>query len=243
MKKMIYPIQIFLFSFLILSLLSCEDLDVYDYPKETLTGSIVDKNTGNPIETEQPNGIRVRLEEISWSETPAPLYFWVKPDGTFQNTKVFTGTYIVTPVDGPYFPVEGVTVDIKGGKTNIDFEVEPFLNLEIVSIDQNGSNFDVNFRISRSSPSFKITDARVFISATRFASNGTYLSNKSGQILSPSISFASLDDEQVLAQTHTLSVVGLEGGNRTYYLRVGARTNDNVQKRYNYAAEQIITVP
>lgn len=244
MRKLIYQIQILLFSMLILNLTSCNKLDMYEEPKETLTGIIIDKNTGVGIETEQPNGIRIKLEETSWSETPAPLYFWVKPDGTFQNTKVFTGTYVVTPVDGAYFPIIGDTIEIRGGKTNIDFEVEPFLNVEILSINQNGGTLDINFKISRSTAAAKITDAKVFISPTKFASNGTFLNNKSGQILSPTLTFpAATTDETILAGTHTLQVVGLEGGGRTYFVRVGVRTNDAVQKRYNYAPAQMITVP
>ncbi|MFW5872757.1 MAG: DUF3823 domain-containing protein [bacterium] len=184
----------------------------------------------------------MKLEEISWDETPEPFYFWVKPDGTFQNTKIFGGTYIVTPVDGPFVPISGDTLEIKGN-TTVNFEVEPFLNLEILDIEQTGGNLDVHFRISRSFESFKITDAKIFISTTKFVGNSSFLNNKTGQILSPSVNLNSIPDEQILTETHKLSVVGLEGGNRQYYLRVGARTNDNVQRRYNYTEAVLISVP
>jgi hypothetical protein len=220
---------------------SCLEKDEYDVPDATLTGSVIDVNTGQPIQTEQSNGIRIKMEETSWSDTPVPTYFWVKQDGTFQNTKVFRGTYTVTPVDGPYFPIEGKSVEING-TTEVNFEVEPFLNMEITNLEQTGGNVAVSFKISRSKVSFKITDARVFVSNIQYVGNSTFLNNKSGQVLTPSVNLNSIPDETVLATTYTLNVVGLESG-RTYYLRVGARTNDNVQKRYNYSDIKIITVP
>lgn len=245
MKKNKYYLHALLFGIMVLNIISCDNLDLYTEPGETLVGTITDKNTGDLIETDQPNGIRIKLEEISWSETPEPLYFWVKPDGTFQNTKVFKGRYVVTPVDGPFFPITGDTVQIQG-KTEVNFKVEPFLKVKIDNTVQNGGNMDVYFKISRDTPAYKITDAKIFISTTKFVGNNSFLSNMSGQILSPSINFngsPAVPDETVLANTHKLSVIGLKGGNRTYYLRVGARTNDNIQKRYNYSEIIKIVVP
>lgn len=221
-------------------ILSCET-DEYDMPGETLTGSVIDVNTGEPIQTEQGSGIRVRLEETSWSDDPVPTYFWVRQDGTFQNTKVFKGTYTVTPVDGPYFPIEGKTVEING-TVELTFEVEPFLNVEITNLEQNGENAAVSFTISRSREAFKITDARVFVSNTQYVGNSTYLNNKAGQDLTPTVDLNNIPDEEILSITHTLNVVGMESG-RTYYLRVGARTNDNIQKRYNYSEIIPLTIP
>lgn len=238
MKRLIHISISCLFVF---AMNACLQTDEYAAPSETLLGSIIDKNTGQPIQTEQTNGIRIKMDETSWSDEPVPTYFWVNQSGSFQNTKIFHGTYTITPVDGPFFPVEGKSVEIKG-KTEMNFEVEPFLNVEITDIKQNGGNVDVSFKISRSTASFKITDARVFVSNIQYVGNSTFLNNKTGQVLTPSINLNSVPDETVLATTYTLNVVGLESG-RTYYLRVGARTNDDVQKRYNYTDIRKITVP
>ena len=238
MKKLIYISICCLFAF---GMNACLEIDEYAEPGETLIGSIIDKNTGQPIQTEQTNGIRIKLEETSWSDEPVPTYFWVNQNGKFQNTKIFKGTYTVTPVDGPFFPVEGKSVEINGS-AEVNFEVEPFLNVEITNLEQTGGNVAVSFKISRSRASFKITDARVFVSNIQYVGNSTFLNNKSGQVLTPSVNLNNTPDETVLATTYTLNVVGLESG-RTYYLRVGARTNDNVQKRYNYTDVKTITVP
>lgn len=140
--------KIAFYSLLSLSFLfaSCEifEIDNYEEPGETLRGEVVDVATGNPVLTDQGSeGIRVRLLELSWGENVQPNPdFYCKPDGTFQNTKIFAGEYNVR-IDGPFIPLvredergvpladETKTMQIKGVK-NVRFEVEPFLNVEFV---------------------------------------------------------------------------------------------------------------
>lgn len=50
MRNRIY-FQIFILSALFLGINACK-MDLYELPNETLTGVIIDKNTGNPIQTE-----------------------------------------------------------------------------------------------------------------------------------------------------------------------------------------------
>ena len=93
----------------ILSLSSCAffELDNYEAPSETLRGRVVDMD-GNPVLTEQASeGIRVRFWDLTWEaqgHETLPVDFNCKPDGTFQNTKMFPGDYRVT-VDGPFVPI------------------------------------------------------------------------------------------------------------------------------------------
>jgi hypothetical protein len=237
MKKVIIPITLILF---VACITSCsKSIDTYAAPSETLTGSIIDSITGQPIQTEQPDGIRLQMLETSWSDNPIPWYFWVKPDGTFNNTKVFAATYTITPVDGPFFPIEGTTVDVKG-TTNIEFKVMPFLNVAIVDkVQQSGTEVNLSYKISRARVAFKITDAKVFVSTTDYVSNGSndnILSSQNNNDLSGTT------DEAVLATTYNAKITGLKSG-RTYYIRVGARTDDNVSKRYNYSEVQAVTIP
>ena len=80
-------------------------LDNYDAPSETLRGEVVDVATGEPVLTDQGSeGIRVRLIETSWEGNVTPLDFYCRPDGTFQNTKLFEADYNVR-VDGPFLPI------------------------------------------------------------------------------------------------------------------------------------------
>src|SRR5690606_3927413 len=139
MKNITY---LLLFALITLSSCSMFELDNYDLPSETLQGEVVDRETGEPVLTDQGGeGIRVRLTELSWGDNVSPNPdFFCMPDGTFQNTKLFAGTYNVR-IDGPFIPLireddrgvpladETQTLDING-VSNVRFEVQPFLRLE-----------------------------------------------------------------------------------------------------------------
>lgn len=210
---------------------SCKKVDTYSAPSETVTGAVIDSVTGASIETEQPEGIRLQMLETSWSNNPIPWYFWVKPDGTFYNDKVFAGKYKITPMDGPYFPVEGKEVQVKGS-TKIEFTVVPFLNVTILNkLQVQDTMVSLTYQLSRARVAFKIKDARVFVSTTPYvgnASNDNMLSSQNN------IDLSGASDADILATTYSATVTGLKRG-RTYFIRVGARTDDNVSKRYNYS--------
>jgi|SRR5665647_864707 len=219
------------YSFCVLSacfLLSCEKLDNYSEPKETLTGNLIDEVTNKPLVTEQPNGFRIKLSEISWSDNPQPQYFWGKADGTFSNTKIFSGTYQVTPIEGAFFPVPTDSLGIKiNGVVNHDFKVTPYLSVSSTLSATNGKLI-VSYTISRSKVGDKIIDSRVFVSTNPNVGSNIFATN-----LSPFRDLREIDDEGILGTTFNETISDFDEGLKTYYVRVGART-DNQSKRYNF---------
>lgn len=205
---------------------SCSNVDNYDAPEEVLTGRVIDKITGEQLVTEQPNGFRIQLAEISWSDNPQLEYFWGKADGTFQNTRLFPGTYEVTPVEGPFFEVEPKTVEVKG-KVNVDFEVMPFLHVTALHIERSGETLKVSYKIERQQVGEKIIDARVFVST-----NPNVGTNIIDTDLSPLKDLSAISDEDILKMTFEETITGLNS-NKTYYVRIGARTESG-DKRYNF---------
>lgn len=214
--------------FVAVLMVSCEKLDNYDNPKEVLTGRVIDQVTGEALDSEQPNGFRIKLSEISWSDNPQPEYFWGKADGTFNNTKIFAGTYEISPVEGAFFDVEPQRVEIKG-EVNVEFKVIPYLTVTASAIKRvDAGTLDVTYTISRSKVGAKIIDARVFVSK-----NPNVGSNIIDNDLSPMRNFKEVADVEVLNMTFKETIKGLESGKK-YYVRVGART-DNASKRYNFS--------
>lgn len=204
---------------------SCADLDNYDEPGEALIGALIDQSTGEGFITEQPNGFRIQLAEISWSDNPQLEYFWGKADGSFQHTKLFPGTYEVTPVEGAFFPVEATTVKIYG-KKEVEFKVIPYLHVK-ADVKREGANLSVTYSISQTKASDKILDARVFVS-----DNPNVGSNMFNADLSPLVNLSEIEDKEILSSSFSETITGLIEG-KTYYVRVGART-DNANKRYNF---------
>ncbi len=229
MKKIIYLFYIAITSG---CLISCNEIDNYDAPAETLTGSVIDETTNRPIITEQPNGFRIKLSEISWSDNPQPEYFWGKADGTFNNTKIFYGTYEISPVEGAFFDIEPVRSEIKG-TTKIDFKVIPYLSVTASDISVSNGTLHVTYNLSRTKVGDKIIDARVFVSTNPHVGSNVLIND-----LSPLKDLSEIDDVEILGTTFKESIDGLEPG-KTYYVRVGARTN-NPSKRYNFT--EIVTI-
>lgn len=252
MKKIIY---LSLVTLLVL-LYSCE-YDNYPEPKEILTGSIIDKETNQTVQTETggSGGIRLTLLEYSWSDNPTPYYFYCKQDGTFSNTKIFAGNYNIVP-EGAFVPLiqysNGVkivdysqTVDIKGN-VDLKFEVEPFLRIEWMGdpIVNNDSTVTVNVKVSRGTTNadfFKnIKNVYLFVNSNKYASNNNFDGRYSTQK-----SFSGTNGNLILGQTYTITTSGKLPPNRTYYLRVGSRIDYVVagSLRYNYSEVKSVTVP
>ncbi|MDB5121798.1 MAG: hypothetical protein JWN56_3016 [Sphingobacteriales bacterium] len=236
---------------------SCKKLDNYDAPSETLTGRIIDSSTGQPIQLE-PNSTNIRIEDLSWGEkvgtTVIPQDLLVKSDGTFNNTKLFAGTYNVYPFNGPFVPHYSTDanspidarkkIEVKGGTTTVEFTVDPLLKVEwvgepVIEVDK---KVTVSFKFTRGTTNpFYIKDvarADLFISTTPILGN-----NYRDPNLSNSIVYAGVTGNTALGTTVSLTSKLPLGANRTYYVRVGVRTADNVGLRFNYNAPKAVVVP
>ncbi|OJU22328.1 MAG: hypothetical protein BGN92_04370 [Sphingobacteriales bacterium 41-5] len=160
---------------------SCSrEIDDYDAPSETLTGTVIDKTSGKAMNSEYgTTGNNIILEELSWSDNPTPYNFGGKIDGTFNNSKLFKGTYRIN-VEGPFVPllqrdskgditVDGrKTVDI-AGVTKVDFEVEPFFKVEWVGdlkVENDGRvSADVKYTRGTTNPAYQVNPNEMVVLA------------------------------------------------------------------------------
>lgn len=271
MKKIaIYTLLFALFSF---SSCSLFELDNYEAPSETLQGEVVDVATGEPVLTDQGSeGIRVRLTELSWGDnvTHNPDFF-CRPDGTFQNTKLFKGTYNVR-IDGPFIPLyreddrgvpiadETKIVDIEG-TTNVVFEVQPFLKVEWVG-EPTVSNGKIRakVRVTRavseddfrdkiepmggySSSFLNVTDIQLFVS---YSSTVGYRARD--ERWSSKIEYSGSEFNSSLGQTITIESNGTIPSGRKVFIRAASRINYDTPlgsgiRRWNYNEPLEVIVP
>lgn len=249
------------------------ELDNYAEPSEILKGEVVDVATGNPVLTDQGGeGIRVRLTELSWGDNVVHNPdFYCMPDGTFQNTKLFKGTYNVR-IDGPFVPLvreddRGVPladgtqdVDISG-VTQVLFEVQPFLNVEWVE-EPTISNGKVTakVRVTRgvSKEEFRqkiepmggysdnfsnITDIQLFVS---YSSSVGFRARD--ERWSSQIEYSGSGFESQLGQVVTITSNGTIPSGRTVFVRAAARINYDTPKgsgtrRWNYNSARELMIP
>jgi hypothetical protein len=236
---------------------SCNKIDNYPAPSDTITGSTVDEVTGNTVQTEiGGGGTRVKLLETSYSANPVPIYFQSRQDGTFNNTKVFAATYKVS-VEGPFVPIvqtdstgtvvsdSSQTIILKGTAT-LKFKVQPFLRVVWVGspVFNADSTVSVQVQISRgtNNPGYQqpITNVNLYVSNTQInVSNSNYDQRHSTFL---SISPAQSDSILNLHQAVTLKTTGGALPLEDVYFRVGARINVGLDE-YNYTTPVSIKYP
>ena len=242
MKRVIYIL--FLVA-LVSGFYSCQT-DDYKAPDAQISGRILDPN-GNLLETEQgSSSMRIRMDELSWAHGDStiaiiPTYLNVHQDGTYINTKLFSGQYRMTPIEGAFFPYDaaGEIMDIKGSVTK-DFTVIPYLNVSWVSEPSLTSDnkitcsiqFTRNAKDGVAMPD--LSNTRLFISTTQYVGNNNYDSQ-----MSPAI--VNLTNAQE-GTTITLTSSALKYTGDTYYVRVGVCCNDSY-KKYNYTDIKQVKVP
>lgn len=267
MKKVLYSILVCLAA---LSFNSCE-IDNYDEPGETIKGRVVDAATGELILTDQGSeGTRIRLRELSWTETKVPdnFDFSCMKEGIFQNTKVFKGHYNVR-IDGAFIPLlrknsEGDTIadetkyiDIKG-ITEVEFKVQPFLKIEwIGSPTISDGKITATIKVTRAiSPAdFKekiepmggynddmlnVTDVRLFVSQMPYVGYREWDNRYTEEINYGGNSF-----EALLGQPVTITTKGVIPAGRTVFIRAAARINYSTEniRRHNYNEALRVDIP
>jgi len=232
---------------------SCMEVDNFDEPDAHFTGRIIDSTTGENILTDQGAG-QVKIWEKSFSLNPGSQGIPVKQDGTFNNTKLFKGTYDVVP-EGAWWPADTIRIGI-GKKAVQDFEVTPYLRLFDLKTAMVDDSLAISCRldvppITEGLP--RILDVKPFLSLTQFCGEGNHITyyDKMGS-----------DDEKSYAKNYIVNVrktwanlEKLEDGKSMvfsfkvdvkpgyiYFVRVGARVDDNF-KKYNYTEIVKIEVP
>ena len=258
MKKVKYYLIVSCLALFVIN--SCAPLDNYDAPEETLTGTVYVKGT-NKTETVQTevsnNGIRIRMLEYSWSDTPQPYDFYSMQDGKYNNTKIFKGNYNIC-IAGPFVPLqqygpdgslvvdESITRDIKG-TVEIDWEVEPFLKIEWVGepvVNAAKTNITASFRITRgtTNPNFQqnVSDIFLYINSSSYHVGSHNYDTR----YSTSLTGNNAQNAFAAGDVITLTTAGAFSPNRDYYVRVGARINYSVEgaQRFNYNEPKMVKV-
>jgi Protein of unknown function (DUF3823) N-terminal domain/Domain of unknown function (DUF3823_C) len=256
MKRIFY----YLIASLAIATGSCSKDDNYAAPSETLKGKIIDGGTGQTVQGEVSgeNGIgsRIELREISWSDNPTPMYLATMQDGTYNNTKIFAGTYKIS-ADGAFVPLvqtgpnpvdNSKTVEVKGGVTTVDFTVEPFLRVEWIGepiVNPDGT-ITASFRVTRGTadPAFQldVTDINLYVNNFKFVGNNA---NSFDARYSNRVTYSGADGNNLLGQTLTMTTIGgALPGKRSFYIRVGARTTyPNNGRPFNYNEVKEVAIP
>ncbi|GGC16846.1 hypothetical protein GCM10011386_05840 [Parapedobacter defluvii] len=210
---------------------SCS-IDNYSPPNGGIHGKLIDKITSKNFQTQQPNGYNVLLFEKGGSQN-IPLVIPGKPDGTFENSYIFQNEYKVVVTEGAFFPLDTVTVQV-GERTQVDFEVMPYLALTNVSVTTSPGKITATYNIARQVESGKILDRMTLVSEIPTVNNVVFDHRRATDL-------SAVADPAILADTFVDEIDGLTSGKK-YYVRVAARIQSALG-RYNYSDVFEVTIP
>lgn len=236
---------------------SCAD-DNYPEPNETFTGKFIDKGTGKPFQAAVgAGGIRIRMMEYSWSDTPQPYDFNCMMDGKFNNTKIFKGEYGVTP-SGAFVPLPEERINMSG-VVEKTYEVEPLLRVEWVGEPTVKPDRTVEFQVKVTYGTDNATYKKPMAEGWLFVSENVYVfdipgNNTDGYSRNYSVKYtpAQMGQTGVLGAngiTFTVSTTGASKSfpdyARKYFFRFGVRSQVtfDATNRYNYTEVKEVSIP
>ncbi|HTJ14932.1 MAG TPA: DUF3823 domain-containing protein [Dinghuibacter sp.] len=238
-------IKLLFAAFAVLAAASCAKTDNYAAPNSTFQGNFIDSVTGQNLLTET-GGAQLMLKQLSWSSTPDPYYIPAKPDGSFEDTRIFSGNYSVIPTQGAFWPTDSIVKQISGN-TTVNFTVTPYLEITNFNHTQDADSLVMTCQLSapRTDGLPEILEIWPFVNSTEYVGSGAYISNFTiSDQSNGSYNLAPINttwNATIAATTYKCVVHGLIAG-RTYYARLGVRVNDSY-KKYNFSPVIEVDVP
>ena len=162
----------------IISILSCAlaltlvsscnwfDLDNQEGWDASVEGQILDAGTNQPIQFAQGSSA-ITVVEKGW-KAEANQSWLVKSNGSYKNTLVFAGQYVMNTVSNN-FTAEPQTFELKKGENKVDFKVTPYVRIENVAWAMEGKKIKVTCKVSSPVAAVNnIGEVRLCISNDRF---------------------------------------------------------------------------
>jgi len=226
---------------------SCIKKDNYPGPNASLQGNLFQDGTSSKSTIQTCTGnVTVRLEQLNWSTTAAPQDIPVKSDGTFENSELFGGHYLVSIKGGAFWPVAPVEMDIAKG-SKVDFQLTPYVVVLNFTHEMTDSttlvlHCDLQAPIDAGIP--QIIDIIPYVNTTKIVGPGASIfAFSEGNMANPDLvkinkDWSALSPAQ---RSPTITIPDLIPG-RTFFVRVGVRFNNN-DKSSNLSEVVQIDVP
>jgi hypothetical protein len=241
MKKITYIVL----GIVLMGLSSCYKNDNWAAPDARISGNIIDSYSGKPLLSSQADW-SIRIWERSWTESvPVNQSIPVKQDGSYNNNKLFAGTYDMLPYGGPFWPTDTAkNVGFSNGGVQKDFTVTPYLQL--IDFETSLQGTDLTLKIRLKAPKRvglpNIVEIKPYLSLTEFVGESNYINipeynNKRIQI---NKSWLTEVGDVETSNVYTIGPLPVKPG-YTYNVRVGANVND-ANRKYNYSEIKKIEV-
>lgn len=228
-----------------MSVTSCMEVDNWDEPNARVHGRIIDTYTGENLLTSQGDW-GIRIWERTWTQSePTSQSLVVKQDGTYNNSRLFAGTYDMLPYGGPFWPVDTLKNVNFSGNTEQDITVTPYLILNGFEVSRNGLKLTLKVQLQAPIRDGlpNLVEIKPFLSLNPFSGATNFIdipeyNNQRKQINKPWME--EVGDVET-SNVYTIGPLPVKPG-YTYYVRLGANVND-ANRKYNYTEIVKVEVP
>lgn len=180
-----------------LALVSCE-LDNYDGPDAQIHGKIVDRD-GNLIPSDATwSGVKIHYYEQGDFTSPVKQALGLKPDGTYRNDMMFSGTYDFIITDANFAQIDTIfNYEVKPGDNTLDFTVDPYVTIKDLSVTQEGTNVIARFKMETiGNNTGKVDQIQLFAYLDKIVSIGAMFSLSPNNVAVKTIGRAPDPDEE-----------------------------------------------
>lgn len=230
--------------FLLICASSCLKKDNYAGPDASIEGTVFDETSKNAVQTCSGN-FSIRLEQIDWSDAPSPQNIPIKIDGTYKNSKLFSGHYRISLFGGAFWPTAPQEIDISEG-TRFDFNVTPFLYVNNFTAEMvDSTTMKLKFNLEAPIEGIpNIIEMQPYVNTTNIVGPGASISQYSeARRLRPASPATSWEWSSMTPAQRSPEILIpdlLKG--RTFFVRVGVRFDD-AQKNSNLSEVIEIKIP
>ena len=231
---------------LVAAAVSCMKIDNFAEPDARVSGTIIDKTTGKPMLLDHAAN-HIRIWEMSYSENPTPQDLAIKEDGTYNNTKLFAGTYDMLARDGAWWPCDTVYNVAIGRKGAVqDFEVTPYLHIVDFTAELQGT--DIVFSCKLQAPVTEnlpqIREIRPFLNTNIHCGPANHIDAYYTDTYRINLRkmWAAIGDASGNQTVDAYTVTVPVKAGYTYWVRMGAQLNDTYTS-WNLSEVKKIVVP
>lgn len=238
-------------------LAGCGDLDNYEAPSGSIHGIVVDEITDETVyqPVNSVAGLRVQLTQQNWEVEADPQLSYATEDGTFTNTQVFSGQYLLDFGQSNFFPTEKQAVTING-HAEVAVRVTPFCTIYLNDLAFENRAVRANVSIKRTWNWISDNRGCKIDKIALYCHISPHVDQESGNNIGlGNIDCSGTDDVQLLTGDKNYDVnLVLDGsklqqyahvikanGNKLY-VRAAVATNHNGNIRYNYSEISPVTV-
>ena len=213
---------------------SCE-LDNYEGPTASISGSLIDAETGELVQSDIISGTKIEYIEEGY-ENPPIQRLVVKVDGTYRNDMMFAGKYKILPLTrGNFIPqTDTLSLNIEG-QTVQNFEVIPYIRIIDPSLTIEGTKITARFKLEQT-----VEDKIKYIGIFGHSSHAVGEPLQFGKKRKTLNKVADPTTEYELEMDVRTDKDFVKG--KSYFFRIGALISAG-EAEYNYAPAVRLTIP